>query len=101
MAWLVRTLLGMSGGRLAATDVVGHKDLDDRPAYVDESCRTRCAFYVDDADRPYRRRVDPPEALFTALARFGLVIPRSGTEGDRELLRGQAIPASRIPKTRR
>ncbi len=101
-AWLVRTLLEMSGGRLAATDVVGHKDLDDRPAYVDESChRDGCAFYIDDASRPFRRRVDPPEALFTALARFGVVIPRSGTEGDRELLRGEAIPASRIPKTRR
>jgi N-acetyl-anhydromuramyl-L-alanine amidase AmpD len=102
VAWLVRTLLEMSGGRLAAADVVGHKDLDDRPAYVDESChRDGCAFYVDDAIRPFHRRVDPPEALFTALARFGVVIPRSGSAGDRELLRAEAIPASRIPKTRR
>jgi hypothetical protein len=102
VAWLVRTLLEMSGGRLAAADVVGHKDLDDRPAYVDESChRDGCAFYVDDASRPFRRRVDPPEALFTALVRFGVVISRSGSEGDRELLRAEAIPARRIPKTRR
>lgn len=100
VAWLVRTLLEMSGGRLTAADVVGHKDLDDRPAYVDENCRRACAFYVDDADRPYRRRVDPPEGLFTALARLGVEIPRAGSEGDRELRRAEAIPPRRIPETR-
>lgn len=100
VAWLVRTLVEMSGGRLTEADVVGHKDLDDRPAYVDESCRARCPFFVDDEDRPFRRRVDPPESLFTALARLGVVVPRAGREGDRELRRAEAIPPRRIPKTR-
>lgn len=102
VAWLVRTLLEMSGGRLTAAEVVGHKDLDDRPAYTNEGCQhDGCSFYVDDAGRPYRRRVDPPESLFTALARQGLLIPREGTAGDRELLRGEAIPTDRIPAVAR
>lgn len=98
LAWLVRALLEMSGGRLSVAQVVGHKDLDDRPAYTGEGCqRDGCPFYVDDAGRPYRRRVDPPEGLFAALARQGLLVPREATAGDRELLRGEAIPADRIP----
>ena len=31
-----------------------------------------CRFYVDDDGRPYRRRVDPPEGLFEALAGLGI-----------------------------
>ena len=97
VAWLVRTLVEMSGGRLTDADVVGHKDLDDRPAYVDESCRARCAFYVDDADRPFRRRVDPPESLFADLAREGLAIPRP-KDGDADLRRAETIaPGERPP----
>ena len=102
LAWLVRTLLEMSGGHLTVAQVIGHKDLDDRPAYTDEACQhDGCPYYVDDNGRPYRRRVDPPEGLFAALARQGLPIPREGTEGDRELLRGEAILADRIPAVAR
>lgn len=102
LAWLVGTLLEMSGGRLAADDVVGHKDLDERPAYVSEGCeRLGCLFYADDEGRPYRRRVDPPEELFTALRRAGLLIPRPGAEGDGELRRAEAVPKDRIPAARR
>ena len=56
-----------------ARDVLGHKDLDRKPAYVGDRCRgAACAAYADPEGRPYRRRVDPPEALFQALAREGL-----------------------------
>src|SRR5215468_4755210 len=97
-AWLVRALLDLSHGRLTTASVVGHKDLDDRPAFEPDSCREGCPFYVDDAGRPYRRRVDPPEALFEALAGQGLVIPRPSPQGDSDLLRAEAIPAERVPK---
>jgi hypothetical protein len=90
-AWLVRTLLEMSGGRLDAGSVFGHKDLDTRPAYVNGRCeRPGCLVFVDDAGRPYRRRVDPPETLFEALAREGLVIPRPA-DGDAELARVEGL----------
>jgi N-acetyl-anhydromuramyl-L-alanine amidase AmpD len=95
VAWLVRTLLELSEGRLGAGDVYGHKDLDRRPAYVSDRCiRAGCAVYVDAQGRPYRRRVDPPEALFEALAAEGLAIPRAGREDDRELLRAEALGAA-------
>jgi hypothetical protein len=98
VAWLVRALLEMSRGRLDASSVVGHKDLDTRPAYEPDSCQSGCAFYSDDAGRVYRRRVDPPEALFRALAGEGLVVPRNRKEHDEELLRAEAIPQDRIPR---
>jgi hypothetical protein len=98
VAWLVRALLALSHERLNVASVVGHKDLDPRPAYEPDSCRSGCPFYADDAGRPYRRRVDPPEGLFTALARQGLVIPREGREGDRELIRAEAVPMDRVPR---
>lgn len=102
VAWLVRTLIGMSEGRLTTADVIGHKDLDDRPAYVDEGCQhDGCAFYVDDGGRPYRRRVDPPEGLFAALAGLGLDIPRDKSEGDRQIDRAERIPGERIPRVSR
>lgn len=102
VAWLLRTLIEMSEGRLTAADVVGHKDLDDRPAYVDEGCqREGCAFYVDDGDRPYRRRVDPPEGLFAVLAGLGIDIPRAGSEGDRQIDRAERIPPERVPRVSR
>ena len=98
LAWLVAALLEMSGGRLTTADVVGHKDLDRRPAWVNEGCRRAgCAFYADGAGRPYRRRVDPPEALFATLRRHGLAVPREGNEGDRELSRAEALPPDRRP----
>jgi hypothetical protein len=102
VAWLLRTLIDMSAGRLTAAGVVGHKDLDDRPAYVDEGCQHEgCAFYVDDGGRPYRRRVDPPEGLFAVLAGFGIDIPRAGSEGDREIERGERILEDRVPRVSR
>lgn len=102
VAWLLRALIGMSEGRLTPADVTGHKDLDDRPAYVDEACQhDGCAFYVDDEGRPYRRRVDPPEGLFAALASLGIDIPRAGSEGDRQIDRAERIPIERIPRVSR
>ena len=93
LAWLLRALLDMSGGRLREDAVVGHKDLDRRPAYVRPSCeQPGCPAFADADGRPYRRRVDPPEALFTQLAREGLRIPRP-PDGDRELIRAEAIGA--------
>jgi len=98
VAWLLRTLIDMSEGRLTAADVVGHKDLDDRPAYVEEGCqREGCTFYVDDGGRPYRRRVDPPEGLFAALAALGIEVPRARSEGDRQIDRAERIPKGRVP----
>jgi hypothetical protein len=96
-AWLVRTLLEMSDGRLSARSVFGHKDLDQRPAYVHRRCeRPGCAVFVDDAGRPYRRRVDPPETLFETLAREGLAIPRP-RDADAELIRVEGLPATVRP----
>jgi hypothetical protein len=98
LAWLVRTLLEMSDGRLGVDDVWGHKDLDRRPAYVRARCgRPGCAAFVDAEGRAYRRRVDPPEGLFAALARARLVIPRAGREDDRELLRAERTLGKRQP----
>jgi hypothetical protein len=95
VAWLLRTLLEMSGERLKAPDVYGHKDLDRRPAYVSPRCaRPGCPVFTDANGHAYRRRVDPPEGLFGALAREGLVLPRTGREDDRELQRAEALGAS-------
>jgi hypothetical protein len=101
VVWLVRALLEMSRGRLDATRIVGHKDLDARPAYEPDSCAAGCPYYADDQGRPYRRRVDPPESLFAALAAQGLVVPRRGGAHDAELLRAEAIPQDRIPRLMR
>ncbi len=98
VAWLVRALLVLSHGRLDEASVVGHKDLDRRPAYEPDSCRGGCAYYADDMGRPYRRRVDPPEGLFVALEAQGLVVPRQGRGDDQELSRAEAIPADRVPR---
>jgi N-acetylmuramoyl-L-alanine amidase len=98
VAWLVRSLLAMSGGRLSVASVAGHKDLDDTPAYVVDGCRgPGCAYYVDAAGRPYRRRVDPPESLFDTLAQVGLRIPRGSTSGDAPLERALALGPATIP----
>jgi N-acetylmuramoyl-L-alanine amidase-like protein len=101
LAWLLRALLEMSGGRLGLAQVHGHKDLDRRPAYVTESCaRPGCPVYVDAAGRPFRRRVDPPEGLFEALRREGLDIPRAAAS-DAELLRTESIPEGTRPAVAR
>lgn len=100
LAWLLRSLLELSGGRLSSSSVVGHKDLDRQPAWVSERCpEADCAVYADREGRPYRRRVDPPEGLFSALARAGLAVPRSWAEGDVELLRAEAMVAGEVPGT--
>jgi hypothetical protein len=101
LAWLLRTLLEMSGGRLTTASIHGHKDLDRRPAYLQENCaHAGCPVYVDAAGRPYRRRVDPPEGLFEALGREGLTLPRPA-DGDAELLRTEAMPAGARPTVAR
>jgi hypothetical protein len=100
LAWLVSSLLRMSGGRLSPRDVLGHKDLDRTPAYVGDRCRApACPAYADPEGRPYRRRVDPPEELFLALAREGLSVPRAWSEGNAELARAEAIPRDEVPPT--
>ena len=93
LAWLVGALLEMSGGRLGPSAVVGHKDVDRRPAYVRTRCqRPGCPVFVDPSGRPYRRRVDPPEALFQALARSGLSVPRpAAAVADADLERAEAL----------
>lgn len=97
VAWLLRTMFELSGGRLTAADVYGHKDLDHRPAYLGGACqRPGCPYFVDDAGRPLRRRVDPPESLFAALAREGLVIRRP-KDGDADLRRAEALPPGERP----
>jgi hypothetical protein len=54
--------------------------------------RPGCLVFVDDAGRPFRRRVDPPEGLFATLARYGLAVPRP--EGaDAELERAERMVA--------
>jgi hypothetical protein len=99
LAWLLRTLLEMSDGRLGTAAIFGHKDLDARPAYVFLRCQQPgCPVYADDAGRPYRRRVDPPEALFTLLEAEGLRIPRPSADGDAELARTESLPAGRRPQ---
>jgi hypothetical protein len=96
LAWLLKALVEMSDGRLTAGSIAGHKDLDARPAYVSRHCeRQGCPVFVDEAGRAYRRRVDPPESLFAALAREGIALPRP-PRGDAELLRAEAqAPGSR------
>ncbi len=101
LAWLLGTLLEISRGRLTTADVYGHKDLDLRPAYVEASCvRPGCPVFADAEGRTYRRRVDPPEAIFAALAREGLVISRRAREDDGELLRAEALGALRAQVAR-
>jgi hypothetical protein len=101
LAWLLRTLLEMSEGRLTLASIVGHKDLERRPAYVSGRCEhAGCAVYVDGEGRPLRRRVDPPEGIFAALAGAGMAIPRSGSEGDAHLVRAEALPPG-VPRTAR
>lgn len=98
LAWLLRTLLEMSEGRLTAADIVGHKDIDRRPAYVRPSCeRPGCLVFADHEGRPFRRRVDPPESVFERLAREGLPVPRS-QDGDVELRRTEAMGPG-VPRT--
>lgn len=97
LGWLLRTLLALSGGRLSAASIVGHKDCDDRPAYV--ACEHRgCPVFVDTTGWPYRRRVDPPESLFAALAAAGLVVPRPPGALDGDLRRAEAMPAGTQPR---
>jgi N-acetylmuramoyl-L-alanine amidase-like protein len=100
LAWLLKTLLEMSEGRLTAADIVGHKDLDRRPAYADKDCEhAGCPVFVDDAGRPFRRRVDPPESLFVRLRQEGLDVPRPA-DGDKELLRAEKLGPGVRPATR-
>jgi hypothetical protein len=99
VALLLKTLLAMSNGRLGPADVVGHKDLDRRPAYVSPSCEyAGCSYFVDDEGRAFHRRVDPPESLFLQLKKEGLAIPRPA-DGDAELRRAEAIPAGVRPES--
>jgi N-acetylmuramoyl-L-alanine amidase len=99
LAFLLRSLLEMSHGRLDAHAIVGHKDLDPRPAYVYARCeRPGCPVFADSERRPYRRRVDPPEALFAALRAEGLDVPRPSGDGDAELVRAEDLPAGRRPE---
>jgi hypothetical protein len=102
LAWLLRTLLAASGGRLTVDSIVGHKDLDQRPAFVSPaSCTSAgCEIFVDERGRPFRWRVDPPESLFRALAERDLKIPRPD-DGDADLLRAEAIPAEAVPAAAR
>jgi hypothetical protein len=98
LAWLLRTLIDLSGGRLTPADVFGHKDLDRRPAYARAACqRPGCPRFVDGQGRALRRRVDPPEALFAALAGEGIAVPRP-PDGDADLRRAETLaPGVRPP----
>ena len=101
LAWLLKTLIAASGGRLGEASIVGHKDLDPRPAFVSPSCiRPRCAVFVDKEGRPFRWRVDPPESLFRALADQGLAVPRPA-DGDADLRRAEALAPGVTPPTAR
>ena len=100
LGWLLRSLFALSAGRLGVRSVVGHKDLDLQPAWVSERCPDAdCPVYVDPDGRAYRRRVDPPEGLFAALASQALPVPRGQAGRDTELLRAEAIPAGSVPAT--
>ena len=102
LAWLLQSLMGLSHGRLGPSSIVGHKDLDRRPAYVSGRCeRAGCPAYVDGEGRPFRRRVDPPERLFEALRALGLDVPREGREGDVQLRRAETTPAGARPRIAR
>jgi hypothetical protein len=97
LAWLLRSLLDLSGGRLTVADIHGHKDLDRRPAYLHVWCeRPGCPYFVDGQGRALRRRVDPPESLFAALAREGIAVPRPA-DGDADLRRAETIAAGERP----
>ncbi len=97
LAWLLRSLLDLSGGRLTVADIYGHKDLDRRPAYLHASCeRPGCPYFVDGQGRALRRRVDPPESVFAALAREGIAVPRP-EDDDADLRRAEAIAAGERP----
>jgi hypothetical protein len=99
LVWVLRELIEMSEGRLTEASIVGHKDLDHQPAYVSDGCEAAgCPVYVDEKGQPYRRRVDPPEGLFGALAAAGLKVPRLASEGDLHLLRAEAIPSGARPR---
>jgi len=99
LAWLLRTLIGMSEGRLTPASVVGHKDLDRRPAYASEDCeRSGCPLFADAEGRPYRRRLDPPGSLFAALVAEGFEVPRRPSGEDAELLRAEALPSGARPR---
>jgi hypothetical protein len=100
VAWLLRSLMALSGGRLQASSIVGHKDLDRRPAYATPSCETRgCPIFVDEQGAPYRRRVDPPESLFEALDAEGITVPRA-PKGDADLRRAEALKPGVRPEVR-
>ena len=102
LAWLLDTLIDMSEGRLTPASVVGHKDVDQRPAYAWARCARRgCPVFVDAEGEPYKRRVDPPESLFEALARAGLTIPRPAGDNDRDLSRAETGLVSGRPKAAR
>jgi hypothetical protein len=100
LAWLVKALIEMSQGRVTTADIVGHKDLDRRPAYAADACEhAGCPVFVDEAGRPFRRRVDPPESLFARLRQEGLDIPRPA-DGDTELLRAEKLGPGVRPAVR-
>jgi hypothetical protein len=102
LSWLLRTLLDMSEGRLSMASVVGHKELDQRPAYVWARCsRAGCPVFVDAEGEPYRRRVDPPEILFEGLAHEGLAIPRPAGDNDRNLSRAETGLVAGRPRVAR
>lgn len=96
LAWLLHALLDMSEGRLSPADVRAHKDLDRRPAYCGKEKAGEPVF-VDEAGRPYRRRVDPPESLWAALRRAGLDVPRPAGDLDADLRRAEALPDDARP----
>ena len=100
LAWLLNALIDMSQGRVTTADIVGHKDLDRRPAYAEDSCELAgCPVFVDEAGRPFRRRVDPPESLFVRLRQEGLDVPRP-VDGDKELLRAEKLGPGVRPAVR-
>jgi len=102
LAWLLHTLVDMSEGRLTPASVVGHKDLDERPAYVWARCaRQGCPVFVDAEGEPYKRRVDPPESLFEGLAREGFTAARPSGDNDRDLSRAEKGLVSGRPKVAR
>ncbi|HVD76983.1 MAG TPA: hypothetical protein VNH43_05205, partial [Vicinamibacteria bacterium] len=55
-----------------------------------------CPYFVDGQGRALRRRVDPPESLFAALAREGIAVPRP-KDGDADLRRAETIAAGERP----
>ena len=90
LAWLLRSLLDLSDGRLSPADVRGHKDLDRRVAYCSKE-RAGQPVCGDEAGRPYRRRVDPPESVWAGLRLAGLDVPRPPGDLDADLRRAEAL----------